>query len=125
MERIFKSLDGLVDFLENVEINTEWNSNNCNLYEEENYFEYQIAVLGYSKKELEVSVASDKITIKGDKKDSRKRLFSSFYIKPVKTEIKITNDMDIENIKASAENGILTIKIGKKEHSKKRNINID
>ena len=84
-------------------------------FEDETGYQLQLAVPGYSKKDIEVKLIDNVLYLKYDKPEKEESPWKfSFYKK-----FNIKNGLDIKNIEATMDNGILTIKFGKGAEYKK------
>lgn len=77
-------------------------------------FEMQVAVPGFAKEDIEITVKDDILTIRGEKKTMEKETESDFVIKGFSTDsferkFKLGKGIGHEKIKAKYENGVLTL----------------
>jgi HSP20 family protein len=98
----------------------------------ENDNEYTITceMPGMEQKDIEVSIASNVLTIKGIRKDEKEEKTGKFYKKEIlsgsfQRTIPLPAAVESEKIAAQLENGFLSISIPKKEESKPKQININ
>ena len=110
--RFFNTFDEIFDTFHKVDF---YGSNLANTEEVTNL---ELALPGFSKKDLNISVEGRTLTISAEvEKEKETRYFKSFsksYILP--------SNADTDNISASMVNGLLTIDFGNK--SEKKSINI-
>ena len=77
-------------------------------------FEMQVALPGFAKEDIEITVKDDILTICGEKKTVEKEAESDFVIKEFSTDsferkFKLGKGIGHEKIKAKYENGVLTL----------------
>ncbi len=99
------------------------------LFSDEKDYYIQANLPGYSKEEISISLDKDAIIITAEH-DDKKNDLGNTYIKErfsgnFRRKIELTQECDVENIDAKLENGVLTIKIGKRAEAPKRKITID
>ncbi|MBN2532697.1 MAG: Hsp20/alpha crystallin family protein [Spirochaetales bacterium] len=85
---------------------------------------------GLTEKDMDVSITSNVLTIKGTKKDEREEKKGKFYRKEswsgsFQRTISLPGSVNAENIKADFNNGILTITLPKKEEAKPKQITVN
>lgn len=84
----------------------------------ENSIQVEMILPGYSRKELDVSSNGEELIVETNKDFKKSKWKSEF-----KRIFKLSDSLDNENIKATLENGILSIDIPKKKKAK--NIKVD
>jgi len=102
----------------------------ADIYETETELIIQTAIAGVQAKELDISLENDVLIIKGERenptKDSKKNYFSKeCYFGPFSREVILPREIDPSRVKATMEEGILTIRIPKIEREKKKKIIIE
>jgi len=85
---------------------------------------------GLDQKDIDVSIASNVLTIKGQKKDEREEKKNKFYRKEswsgsFQRTLPLPSSVDGEKIKAELKNGILTIVLPKREEAKAKQITVN
>jgi len=97
------------------------------IVELEDSFEITVDLPGVSKSDIDIQVDNEYLTIKATKKPSEvkgKILYSSRQPTNFNKSYKLGSAVDIDSIKAECADGVLIIKVGKKESSKARKIEI-
>jgi HSP20 family protein len=90
----------------------------------------KVELPGISKKDLKVSVTNDTVSIKGEIKREEKSDDATYYLSErafgtfVRT-VRLPFETKTEKVTASYKDGILEIKLPKKEESKGKELNID
>lgn len=97
---------------------------NCYI-EEDGSCIIEIAVTGFSKEEIDISLKDNVITIEGkkdkDEKDKkRKYLFRKLSERSFRVSYELSDKLDTEKINTSLENGLLIIEIPMKEIERKK-----
>ncbi|MHA1268443.1 MAG: Hsp20/alpha crystallin family protein [Candidatus Helarchaeota archaeon] len=98
-----------------------------NINELNDRYEFYLAIPGFDKNDIEIDVNEDLLTIKSHKDFSefpRNFIYKEMDYTNFNRQIHIPKDIDINNIKASLEKGILKIELMKKEMEKVRKIEI-
>ena len=98
-----------------------------NLWEEENNLVAEAEVPGMKLEDLDISVAGNELTIKGERKDEtqdavfhrRERRFSSFT-----RVLTLPTDVDADKVEATLRNGVLRIAMPKSETVLPRKIEV-
>lgn len=100
------------------------------VHDEENRYVVKAELPGLDKKNVQVSVNGDILTIKGEKKKESKvkeesccrseRYYGSF-----QRNIRLANQVDTGKIKASFKDGVLELTLPKKESAKPKSIDIE
>jgi len=85
---------------------------------------------GVNKKDLDLSISRNVITIKGEKKGEQKHEGSKTYRKETwsgafQRTISLPDSVDPEKVDASMKDGVLTVKIAKREDVKPRQISVN
>ena len=110
--KFFDTFDNIFDTFHKVDFY------GSNIVNEEEITNLELALPGFSKKDLNISVEGRTLTISAEvEKELETRYFKSFkksYLLPV--------NADVENISAKMVNGLLTIDFGNK--SEKKTVNI-
>jgi len=102
----------------------------ADIYETETELIIQTAIAGVQAKELDISLENDVLIIKGEREnptiDSKKNYFSKeCYFGPFSREVILPREIDPSRVKATMEEGILTIRMPKIEREKKKKIIIE
>jgi len=84
---------------------------------------------GLDEKDLDVSITSNVLTIKGKKKDEKEEKKGKYYRKEswsgrFQRTVSLPGSVNAENIKAELKNGILNITLPKKEEAKPKQITV-
>jgi len=102
-----------------------------NVKQENELYEMEVAIPGFDKSEILVTVNGDILTIRGEKKKLNpaidKYVFQEFDYDVVERKFKISEEISKEKIEASYENGILKLKfidVPKKEESYVKKIKV-
>lgn len=112
--------------------NIESSSNhmNCDIYEEDNVYFIELDLPGFNKNDINIEISNGNITISAEKTESENYDTRRYFRKERKIYGKYERSFYLgeivdENVKASFDNGILTISIPKQiEKNKKKNIEI-
>ena len=87
-----------------------------NISETEKAYKLEVAVPGLSKKDINISVDNDVLTISAElEKEEKEYLRQEFNYRQFVRKFTLTDDIDQEAIKASFSNGVLEITLNKKE----------
>jgi HSP20 family protein len=93
-----------------------------NVNEKDDSFQIEMAVPGFSKKEIKISMDKDILTISSEKdfgkSDDNGYLRREFGGHNFKRSFSIPESVDVDNISAEYKNGILTLTLPKKEEVK-------
>ena len=103
---------------------------NVDISEHEDHYELKADLPGAEKKDINVSIEKGTLTIKGEKKEEKtdkkegryyhfERKYGSF-----ERSFYLPDNINDENIDANFNNGVLTLKLSKKEESKPKSIEI-
>lgn len=102
-----------------------------NIHETENAYLMELNVPGRKKEDFQISLENGLLTVSFEKKeesksDNQKVLRREFSYQSFKRSFNLDENIDIENIQAKYENGILALTLPKKEEAKpaKKEINI-
>lgn len=87
-------------------------------------------VPGVDKKDLELSVAGNVLSLKGEKKDDREQSGGKFFRKETwsgtfRRTVALPDTVDPEKVRAELREGVLTVSIGKKEALKPKLIAVE
>lgn len=85
---------------------------------------------GVDRKDLEISVADNVLTIKGEKKDGREDTDSKFYRKEswegsFQRTLSLPHGVDSSKIDAKMKDGVLAVSLPKREEAKPKQIAVD
>ena len=91
-----------------------------NVVEDDKAFRIEVAVPGVSKKEINIDLENDVLTISSGHKENEENkshnyMRREFSYSTFKRSFQLPETIDHENIKAAHEAGVLTIKLPKKE----------
>ncbi|OFX43710.1 MAG: hypothetical protein A2046_03605 [Bacteroidetes bacterium GWA2_30_7] len=102
-----------------------------NIYENDNSYKIEMALPGISKEQISINVEKNILTItsvNSDKtEDDKKIILKEFDYRNFEKKYTLSKDLDLENIVAKFENGIMQIEVPKKQLSNEvtsRKINI-
>lgn len=127
-------LDDLIFPFENFIIREGKNliasSFNSDLEEDKDHYYIKAELPGINKDEIELEVDSNKVMIHAEKKketkeSDKKNHFSEITYGSFSRNFSFSHSIDINNVKAAYENGILNIKLKKTIDSKLSRINIE
>jgi len=98
--------------------------------ESENTFFLNVEVPGMKKKDIDISIKENVITVSGEKKAKEQKEDSSYYLNEVSygkfsRSFKLPGNVDIDKIKGSWNEGVLTVEVPKTEIAKPRKIEIN
>ena len=120
-EDSFFNYSDLLNNFFNDDYNATKNSNpKVNVKEEDGMFELEMAIPGVSKKEIEINVNSDVLKISHSSSDQKVETDFShreFGYSNFERSFRPPDSIDVEKIDAKMENGILRIKLPKKEEA--------
>lgn len=93
-----------------------------NILESDDLFRIEVAAPGIAREDFNINLENDILTIsseqKEDKEDNDRRYMRrEFSYNAFKRSFKLTETIDVENIRASHDSGILTIELPKKEEA--------
>lgn len=100
------------------------------IYESDDAIKISAELPGIDKKDVEITVENNVLTIKGEKKIDTEIKKECYYrcercYGTFTRSFTLANYIDPENIKAQFKNGILEITVPKKEHAKPKEITIE
>lgn len=95
------------------------------VYETDREVVVQSAIAGVTSDELDIALEQDILVIKGNRKNPVKDEDKNYFMKecyfgPFEKEIILPKEVDISQIKASMDNGLLTIKLPKLDLKQKK-----
>lgn len=98
--------------------------------ESENAFFLNVEVPGMKKKDIDISIKENVITISGEKKAKEQKKESAYYLNEVRygkfsRSFKLPGNVDIDKIKGNWNEGVLTVEVPKTEITKPRKIEIN
>lgn len=90
-----------------------------NVTKTNNGYAIEVSAPGYNKKEVEISLENDTLTISFEKKENKENLdHQEFSYNCSSRSYKLPEHCDVENIKTTMENGILVVNIPNKAATK-------
>ncbi len=92
--------------------------NNYKFIEKEKSYVINLLAPELNKEDIDISIENNKLKIK--EKESLEKIFSN----KIEETFIINKNVDIENIQATLEKGVLSIEMNKKEYSQNKKINI-
>lgn len=102
-----------------------WNNSNLhfppvNVYESQNAFEIELNAAGVAKEDIKVNIQDGQLTVSYDKKEEKKAedqkaIRKEFTQRSFKRSFNLDEQVDVENISAKHENGVLKLHLPKKE----------
>lgn len=100
------------------------------VYESKDDLTVKMDVPGLSKEEISVSVEGDRLTVKGQKKEEKEskdgdRVFSERVYGSFQRTVTLPSDVDASKAKADYKNGVLELKLPKREDAKPKQIDIN
>lgn len=100
------------------------------LREEDDKFVVHADVPGIDRKDLDISVTGNTLTIKGERKSEEKRkekgyLYSERRFGSFLRSVELPTEVDAEKIAASYKDGVLEIAVPKSERAKPKQIKVD
>jgi HSP20 family protein len=111
---------------ENVKVNKRYTYPAVNVKEYDNQFIVDVAVPGYDKDDIHINVDQDHLVISSEREGVNDLNFKirEFNYGTFNRKFRLPEDVDVENITASFNDGILSIHIPKVEEVKPRKIDI-
>jgi HSP20 family protein len=101
----------------------------CNVYESDEGFTVQMALPGWDSKELDVQVENQTLCVQGkrssDESEQRTWYERGIGTGPFSSSFRLPDYADQEKVRASYNQGLLTITFPKREEAKARQIQID
>jgi HSP20 family protein len=101
----------------------------CNISEDENGYQVELAVPGIKKDDINISIKGNTLTVSGERK--RRKEEDGFKYHRIESgygefnrELTLSDDIDRENIQANYVDGILTINLKKREQELNKQIEI-
>jgi len=99
------------------------------IYEEKDSIHLDVELPGMESKDVKINVENDMLTIQGERKDETSHKDKDYhrverYYGTFCRSFALPTNVDRENIKASFKNGILKVKLPKKEEAKPKQISI-
>ena len=93
-------------------------------------FKVKVDLPGVKKEDVDLSFSNGTLIIKGERKDETEEKDANFFKKELfygsfKRQLSLPEDIDLENISASYDHGVLNIKLPKSNLSKERKISIE
>lgn len=97
--------------------------------EGEHEFSVSCELPGLDRKDIDVSIASNVLTIKGEKKEDKEEKENRYYKKETwsgsfQRTVPLPSSVDMNKIDAQLEDGILTITLQKKEEARPKQISV-
>lgn len=91
-----------------------------NVTEEEKLFKIEVAAPGVARKDFKIDLENDLLTISTEQKENREEkerryIRREYNYNSFKRSFQLPDTIDVENIRANHESGILTIELPKKE----------
>ncbi len=100
-----------------------------NIQEEDDHYEIELKVPGYEKVDFKISISDNILTIQSDKKNQDQGFveFNQFRQLAFKRQFELNEKINLESIKAEYLNGILKLRLEKKEdfHTQRTEIRVD
>jgi HSP20 family protein len=106
------------------------NSPSIDIVEGENDFTVACELPGLEQKDIDLSIVSNVLTIKGDKKNERETRNGKYYKKETwsgsfQRTLSLPSSVDPERVNAQLKDGILTVSLPKKEEAKPKQISVN
>jgi len=117
----FPSVSGLFDRTDSPSID---------VVEGENEFTVSCELPGMEQKDIDLSIASNVLTIKGEKKDEKEKKSSKYFKRETwsghfQRTLSLPSSVDAEKVSAQLKDGILTVTLPKREESKPKQIAVN
>lgn len=101
-----------------------------NIREEKDQYVIEAEVPGFSEKDLDVSVKDNLLTFRASKEEEVQETEAKYLLRERKSQsfersFVLPRDVDSKNIQASFEQGVLTVKLAKKEEAKPFSVKIN
>ncbi|MFA6618781.1 MAG: Hsp20/alpha crystallin family protein [Candidatus Neomarinimicrobiota bacterium] len=115
-------------FLSESEEPVHWNPR-MEVEENQDEFLLNVEAPGLSKKDIDISVKDNVITISGEKKEKVRKKESQYHLNEIRygrfcRSFQLPNNVDVDKIKGNWNEGILSVEIPKTEVAKPRKIEI-
>ncbi len=99
----------------------------ANVWEEDNKIFVQMAMPGIKKEDIKISVTGDSINIEGKTAQEKEEKEKRYFLKTLQSysysqSFNLPSIVDPDNVEASFENGILTVKLPKAKESQTKEI---
>lgn len=99
----------------------------ANVWEEENKIFVKMAMPGIKKEDIKISVTGDSINIEGKTAQEKEEKEKRYFLKTLQSysysqSFNLPSIVDPDNVEASFENGILTVKLPKAKESQTKEI---
>jgi HSP20 family protein len=99
------------------------------IYEDEHSVTLKLEVPGISDKDIDIKLENNSLTVRGERNFEKEEKEENFHrierrYGSFARSFTLPNTVDSENVEASYENGILTIKLGKRAEAKPKQIKI-
>lgn len=131
----FSSFSNLMDVVfdnfmtESTGENESYITPKIDIIEQDNKFIVETELPGIEKKDLNIEVGDDYLSIKGEKKLTEEKKEQNYYFRETRygkfsREIPLPNKINTTEVKAFLENGILKIELPKIEETKTRKIEL-
>lgn len=128
---VFPSISSLLDDVFNNDLRksnysaTRTTLPKVNIVEDDNGFEVEVAAPGFDKKDFNINVEENVLTISSERKEEQKEEGKNysrreFSYQSFSRSFTLPDSADADKIKAKYENGILAVSIPKKEEAKPR-----
>jgi HSP20 family protein len=90
-----------------------------NIIEEDDIFKLEMSIPGFDKKEINMEIKNNKLKVSGKKeKEDISKKHKEFEVKSFSREFSLSDNINKNNIDAEYKNGILTVKMFKKDEEK-------
>lgn len=98
-----------------------------NILEYDDFYTIQLSLPGYIKEEINISIDKDHLMIKAQLTENKEENYriQEFAKTEFERKFKLGNTVETNNIEAAFQNGILNIRLNKKEEQKPKQITID
>jgi len=100
-----------------------------NVLEKEGAFEVQIFATGFDKENIEINVVNDTLIIKGKKElkpeDEPQFHIQEFPVRNFERQLSLNGKVEVKEITAQHENGVLKIRLPKIPEAQKQNISVE
>lgn len=102
----------------------------CNSYEDERSFWIQAALPGMDRKNIDISVEDQVLTIKGERKEEEAPSKRTYFLREMNRgsfvrSFKLPATADQSKVAATYKDGVLTVELPKREETKPRRITIE